>query len=179
MFDGLKETLTGTERIYEGRMINLRRDTVKLPNGNTSTREVIEHPGAIAVVPILPDGRIVLVRQFRHPVADILLEIPAGKLSPGEDPDLCAHRELEEETGYVSGKMQKMTSIFTAPGFTDEVIHIYLAGDLRPTKQQTDEDEFIEVEMYSSSEVIEMIRTSQIRDAKTIAGFLMSLTWPQ
>ena len=110
MSDQLTETFLTTERIYEGKIINLRRDMVRLPNGKEASREVVEHPGAVAIVPVLPDGRILLVRQFRHPVGQILLEIPAGKLDAGEDPDVCAVRELEEETGYRAGKIERVRS---------------------------------------------------------------------
>ena len=173
MSDQLTEFFLTTERIYEGKIINLRRDMVRLPNGKEASREVVEHPGAVAVVPVLPDGRILLVRQFRHPVGQILLEIPAGKLDAGEDPDVCAVRELEEETGYRAGKIERRSSVFTGPGFTDEVIHIYVACDLRKTALNPDEDEFLEVQAYEQSEVRRLIREGSICDAKTIAGLYL------
>ena len=173
MADQLTETFLTTERIYEGKIINLRRDMVRLPNGKEASREVVEHPGAVAVVPVLPDGRILLVRQFRHPVGRILLEIPAGKLDAGEDPDVCAVRELEEETGYRAGKLERRASVFTGPGFTDEVIHLYVAGELQKTALNLDEDEFVEAEAYEQSEVRRMIRSGIICDAKTIAGIYL------
>ena len=173
MDESLKETFVSAERLYEGKVISLRRDMVLLPNGKQASREIVEHPGAIAVVPLLPDGRIVMVRQFRHPVGQVLLEIPAGKLAPGEDPDECARRELEEETGYLAGKLERKASIFTAPGFTDEVIHIYLAGDLQKTAMNPDEDEFLAVVAYEQQEIRRMIQTGAICDAKTIAGFYL------
>ena len=173
MDENLTETFVSVERLYEGKVVNLRRDMVLLPNGNQASREVVEHPGAVAVVPVLPDGRVLMVRQFRHPVGEILLEIPAGKLSPGENPDDCALRELEEETGYLAGKLQRVASIFTAPGFTDEVIHIYLASDLKKTAVNPDEDEFLAVVAHEPQEVARMIRSGDICDAKTIAGFYL------
>jgi len=173
MDENLKETFVSSERLYEGKVISLRRDTVLLPNGREASREIVEHPGAIAVVPVLPDGRIVMVRQFRHPVGQILLEIPAGKLAPGEDPNECARRELEEETGYLAGKIERKASIFTAPGFTDEVIHIYLASELQKTAVNPDEDEFLDIIAYERQEIQQMIQLGVICDAKTIAGFYL------
>lgn len=173
MDENLKETFVSAQRLYEGKVINLRRDMVLLPNGNQASREVVEHPGAVAVVPVLPDGRVLMVRQFRHPVGEILLEIPAGKLSPGENPDDCALRELEEETGYLAGKLQRVASIFTAPGFTDEVIHIYLASDLKKTAVNPDEDEFLAVVAHEPQAIRQLIRSGDICDAKTIAGFYL------
>lgn len=173
MDEKLKETFLSTTRLYEGKIINLRRDTVLLPSGREATREVIEHPGAVAVVPVLPDGRILMVRQFRHPVDAILLEIPAGKLDKGEDPDACALRELEEETGYRAGSMVRRASIFTTPGFTDEVIHVYVARDLVKTALNPDEDEFLEVRAYEQEDIRLMIRGGQIRDSKTITAFYL------
>lgn len=171
--DNLTETFLSTERLYEGRMINLRRDKVRLPNGKEASREVVEHPGAVAIVPVLPDRRILLVRQFRHPVGQILLEIPAGKLNAGEDPDACARRELEEETGHLAGRLERKASIFTGPGFTDEVIHIYLAEELHKTALNPDEDEFLEVGAYDQADIKQMIRDGLIRDSKTIAGLYL------
>jgi ADP-ribose pyrophosphatase len=173
MSDHLKETFLRTERIYEGKIINLRRDMVRLPNGKEASREVVEHPGAVAVVAVLPDGRILLVRQFRHPVGQILLEIPAGKLDAGEDPDACALRELEEETCYRAGKIERRASVFTGPGFTDEVIHMYVAGELQKTALNPDDDEFLEVQAYEQAEVRRLIREGIICDAKTIAGLYL------
>lgn len=173
MDEGLKEVFVSSERLYEGKVVNLRRDLVMLPNGKQATREIVEHPGAVAVVPVLPDGRILMVRQFRHPVGIVLLEIPAGKLSPGEDPDECARRELEEETGYRAGKLARKASIFTGPGFTNEVIHIYIAENLIKTAANPDEDEFLAIVAWEPSQIRQMIRTGQICDAKTIAGIYL------
>lgn len=174
MYKHLEEIPLSSERIYEGRMINLRRDMVRLPDGNSSSREVVEHPGAVAVVPVLDDGAVLLVRQFRHPVGKVLLEIPAGKLGPGEEPDLCAARELEEETGYRTGKLERKSSLFTGPGFTDEVIHIYVASELVRSEACPDEDEFIEAERFDADTVRQMVRDGRICDAKTIAGLMLA-----
>jgi ADP-ribose pyrophosphatase len=141
-----------------------------LPNGLTVDLEVVRHPGAAAVVPLKDDGTVVLIRQFRHAAGGFIYEIPAGKLHPGEDPTVCAKRELEEEIGYRAGKLELLSSIFTAPGFTDEVIHIYKATGLSVGRQQLDRDEVLEVVEMSLSEAIRMIKNGEIRDAKSIVG---------
>ena len=173
MDESLNEIFVSTERIYAGKVVNLRRDIVSLPNGREASREVVEHPGAVAIVPVLPDGRILLVRQFRHPVGKVLIEIPAGKLDKGEAPDRCALRELEEETGYRAGSLECKASIFTGPGFTDEVIHIYIASDLVKTAVNPDEDEFLEVRAYAPQDIRRMIREGLICDSKTISGLFL------
>lgn len=159
-----------TKNIYIGRIITLNVDTVTLPNGLTVDLEVVRHPGAAAVVPLKDNGTVILIRQFRHAVGGFIYEIPAGKLSPGEDPRVCAARELEEEVGYCPGKLDLLSSIFTAPGFTDEVIHIYKATGLTKGRQQLDRDEVLEVIEMPLSEAIGMIETGTIRDAKSIVG---------
>lgn len=171
--EALIEKPVASEQLYEGRIINLRRDTVILPNGKTAIREVVEHPGAVAIVPVAADGRVILVRQFRHPVGQVLLEIPAGKLDKGEDPDDCARRELEEETGFAAANLKRMASIVTTPGFTNEIIHIYLATGLTPTTQHPDEDEFLAVEPYDRGQIRDLIVAGELVDAKTILGLLL------
>lgn len=173
MDENLNEIFVSTEKIYAGKVVNLRRDTVRLPNGKEALREVVEHPGAVAIVPVLPDGRILMVRQFRHPVGKVLIEIPAGKLDVGESPDRCALRELEEETGYRAGFMECRASIFTGPGFTDEVIHMYIARDLVKTSLNPDEDEFLEVKAYEPQDIRRMIQEGLICDAKTVSGMYL------
>ena len=159
-----------TKNIYSGIVVNLHVDTVTLPNGLTVDLEVVRHPGAAAVVPLKDDGRVVLIRQFRHAAGGFIYEIPAGKLHPGEDPLVCARRELEEEIGYRAGTLELLSSIFTAPGFTDEVIHIYKATGLLVGRQQLDRDEVLEVVEMSLPEAIRMIKDGEIRDAKSIVG---------
>ncbi|HMU55819.1 MAG TPA: NUDIX hydrolase [Nitrospira sp.] len=156
--------------IYKGRVITLNIDTVRLPNDTTVDLEIVRHPGASAMVPIKEDGTVVLVRQFRHAAGGFIYEIPAGKLYQGEDPKLCAARELEEEIGYRAGQFTLLSSILTAPGFTDEVIHIYKATGLIKTQQRLDQDEVLEVVELPLSEVMTMIQDGRIRDAKTMVG---------
>lgn len=170
----LKEVFISSEKILDGKIIKVSVDTVRLPNGKKATRELVKHPGAVAVVPILSDERVVLVRQFRYPVNSITLEIPAGKLDAGEHPDHCVLRELKEETGYIANKIEKVTSIYTAPGFSNEIIHLYIAKDLQPDKMCPDEDEFINVEIYSRNDIKSMIHEGKIIDAKTLTGLLLA-----
>ncbi len=159
-----------TKNIYTGRVVTLNVDAVTLPNGVTVDLEVVRHPGAAAVVPLKENGTVVLIRQFRHAAGGFIYEIPAGKLHPGENPLHCAARELEEEIGYRAASFELLSSIFTAPGFTDEVIHIYKATGLTPGRQQLDRDEVLEVTEMPLEEAIRRIQDGAIRDAKTIVG---------
>ncbi|HKE62151.1 MAG TPA: NUDIX hydrolase [Nitrospira sp.] len=162
-----------TKNIYSGKVVTLNIDTVTLPNGVTIDLEVVRHPGAAAVVPLKDNRTVVLIKQFRHAAGGFIYEIPAGKLHPGEDPKNCAARELEEEIGYQAGKLELLSSIFTAPGFTDEVIHIYKATELAKGRQNLDRDEVLEIVEVSLQEAIDMIRVGRIRDAKTMVGLQM------
>jgi ADP-ribose pyrophosphatase len=159
-----------TEPIFAGKVLILNRETVMLPNGQSAELEIIRHPGASAVVPVTENGMIVLIRQYRHAAGGFIYEIPAGKLHPQEDPEICAARELEEEIGYRAGQLTLLTSIWTAPGFTDEIIHIYRGSDLQPGRQQLDPDEVVEVVEWPLEKAIAGIRDGTIRDAKTIIG---------
>jgi ADP-ribose pyrophosphatase len=159
-----------TKNIYTGKVVTLNVDRVMLPNGAEVDLETIRHPGASAIVPLKDDGRVVLVHQFRHAAGGYIYEIPAGKLHPGEDPLECAARELEEEIGYRAGSFALLSSIFTAPGFADEVIHVYKATQLTPGRQQLDRDEVLDIVEMSLEEAITKIGDGTIRDAKTIVG---------
>lgn len=156
--------------IYTGKVVTLNVDRVQLPNGVTVELETIRHPGAAAVVPLKDNGAIVLIRQFRHAAGGFIYEIPAGKLHPGENPLHCASRELEEEVGYRAASFELLSSIFTAPGFADEVIHIYQATGLTKGRQQLDRDEVLEVIEMPLSDAVNKIEDGTIRDAKTIVG---------
>ena len=162
--------MSKSKHVFTGKVLTLNIDTVTLPNGFTVDLEIVRHPGAAAVVPLKDNGTVVLIKQFRHAAGGFIYEIPAGKLHPGEDPMHCAARELEEEIGYVAGRLELLTSILTAPGFTDEVIHIYKATDMTAGRQQLDRDEVLEVLEISLEEAIKMIKAGTIRDAKTIVG---------
>jgi len=162
--------MSKSKTIFTGKVLTLNIDTVTLPNGVTIDLEIVRHPGAAAVVPLKDNGMVVLIKQLRHAAGGFIYEIPAGKLDRGEDPLHCAARELEEEIGYIAGRLERLTSILTAPGFTDEVIHIYKATGLTAGRQQLDRDEILEVLEISLEEAIKMIEAGTIRDAKTIVG---------
>ncbi|KAF2960181.1 MULTISPECIES: NUDIX hydrolase [unclassified Thermotoga] len=158
-----------SKRVFEGKMISVRVDHVRLPDGKVSTREVVDHPGAVVIVPVLGE-KILFVEQYRYPIEQVLLELPAGKMDPAESPEECAERELEEETGYRAKKLSYLGKIFTTPGFTTEVIHIFAAEDLEKTTQNTDPDEFIEVKELHIEEVLSLLRNAEIEDSKTICA---------
>ena len=170
----LVERKISGEPVFDGVLLHVRKDTVELPNGHTATREWIEHPGASAVIPLLPDNQIILVRQFRYPVNSVTLEVPAGKLDKiGEDPIECARRELSEETGYTAGKLWKLTTIATTVGFSNEYIHLYAAADLTPGKIHPDSDEFINVVKVPLTAALQMVETGKIFDAKSAVSILL------
>ncbi len=170
--DALTERLVSSSNLYAGRLYSLRRDVVRLPDGRLAERDVVEHPGAVAIIPVVED-KVVLVRQYRHAVGKVLCEIPAGTLKKDESPDVCAARELEEETGYVAESLRRLFHCCLAPGYSSEVIHVYLATGLRRTKPRTEADEFIEVISVTWEEALRMIMSNEIEDAKTISGILM------
>lgn len=165
------------ERIFKGRIVELALEKIRLPDGSTTTLEIVRHPGAAAVVPFLdppeePDPRIVLIHQYRHAAGRTIYEIPAGIPAPGEEPQACARRELEEETGYACGSLRYLTKLYTTPGFTDEVIHLYSASSLEPGFPSRDRDEMIRLREVRRSEAVEMIRTGELADAKSVAALL-------
>jgi ADP-ribose pyrophosphatase len=161
-----EETLE-TKPIFQGRMISLQVDTVRLPNGETATREIVRHPGAVAVVAIL-DNKMLVVEQFRKPLEKVQVEIPAGKLDEGEEPEAAALRELEEETGYRARSIVLLQSFSTSPGFADEIIHIYYTDDLEKGEVHLDEDEFLICEAITLEQAQQYIREGRICDAKTL-----------
>jgi ADP-ribose pyrophosphatase len=170
-------SLIASERRYTGRIITLDLDTVGFPDGSQGRLEMIRHPGASAVVPILddpgqPDPRILLIRQFRHAADGFIWEIPAGRLDDGETPEFCARRELEEETGMRAGSLEPLTTVYTTPGFTDERIHLFLARGLEEGTHSRETDEFVELHPTPWSEVREMIRRREIMDGKTLIALL-------
>jgi ADP-ribose pyrophosphatase len=166
-----EKTLT-VERKYTGTIINVDLLTVELPNGQIATRDIVRHKGASAVIPVTADNEIILVRQYRKPNEMVSIEIPAGKLDDGEDPCDCAVRELEEETGYKANHIEKLFSMHSTPGFSDEILHIYIARDLIPGDANPDEDEFISSFSVSMDEAVAMIKRGQITDGKTISAIL-------
>jgi ADP-ribose pyrophosphatase len=169
--------LLSTERRYNGRVINLDVDTVGFPDGSSGQLEMVRHPGASAVIPFLDDPgeadpRILLLRQFRHATDGYIWEIPAGRLDPGEAPEACASRELAEETGMRARRIERLTTFYTTPGFTDERIHLFLAGGLVKGAHRRDADEFIEVHPTRWSVALEMIERGDLVDGKTLLALL-------
>ena len=170
----LTETITSTERIYDGRVVSLRVDTVRLPNAKEGRREVVEHGGAVAVVPLRDRETVLLVRQWRLPAGKALLEIPAGGLEPDESPEACAGRELTEEIGLVPGRLVPLYTCYLAPGYSTEKMYGFLALDLREAPGEADEDEFVEVVPMRLDDALAAIGTGEIEDAKTIAGLTLA-----
>lgn len=169
------EEKTVSERhIYKGNIINVDNLTITLPDGRQATRDIVRHPGASVVVPLNEKGEVYMVRQFRKPIDMVTIEIPAGKLDPGEDPLVCAKRELKEETGLEAKEIRHLVSIHSTPGFSDEVLHMYSATGLSEGESCADEDEFISTEKYPVADLIDMILNGKITDAKTIIGVLLA-----
>jgi len=163
-----------TRKIYKGRIVSLREDTVKLVNGVRSKREIVEHPGAVAVIAITKDKKMVLIEQFRKPAGKVLIEIPAGLVHIGESSIRGAKRELLEETGYSAGKIREIFYGYSSPGYSTEIIRFYLATDLRKAEQNCDEDEIIRVKLVPMKKCVKMLWAGKIRDNKTAIGILMA-----
>ena len=168
-----EEKTLDSKRIYEGRTINLRVDKVTVVSG-TSTREIVEHKGGAVIAAVTDDNKIIMVKQFRKPMESPILEVPAGKLDGDEDPADAALRELSEETGYTAGKLEKLTEFYPSVGYTTEVLHIYLATDLKPGVCHPDENEVLEVMEMDLEEVYRMVMDGKIHDGKTIAAVMMA-----
>ena len=170
--------LISTERLYSGRVVNLDRDTVRFPDGSAGQLEMLRHPGASAVVPFLDDPRasdprVLLIRQFRHAADGFIWEVPAGRLDAGESPEACARRELEEETGRRARSVERLTTIYTTPGFTDERIHLFLAHGLEAGSERREADEFMELHELAWSAVMDLVRTGAVQDGKTLTSLLL------
>ncbi len=168
----LAEKTLATTTGFQGRLLRLRVDTVALPDGQTATREVVEHPGGVAVVAVTDDRQVLLVRQYRYPYREAVTEIPAGKREKGENPLVTGKRELEEETGYVADCFTSLGTLYPTPGYCDEVIYLYLATGLHPTATHPDEDEFLEVERRPLDDLVADILAGKLPDAKTQAAVL-------
>lgn len=167
----LKETTVEKHYLFRGKIVNLRRDEALLPDGKPCLREVVEHSGGASVL-CVREGKVALVRQFRYAYGEELLEIPAGKLNPGEDPKEAAARELEEETGLSAGKLDLLLTLYPTPGYSNEKIYIYIASDVYEGRQHLDEDEFLSVVYMPVEEALAKIASGEIKDAKTIAALL-------
>ena len=166
----LAETRLTTRLAYQGSFLRIHADEVRIPSGKTAKREFIEHPGAVVVVPLLDDGRVVLERQYRYPMHRVMVEFPAGKLDPGELPQVCGQRELHEETGYVASEWAVAGVMHNAIAYSDEVIHIHFARGLRLDRQSLDDGEFLEVFALQPAELAQAVLAGQVTDAKTITA---------
>lgn len=171
-------TLLSSQRLYTGKVLNLDLDTVQFPDGSTGQLEMIRHPGASAVLPFLDDPgsgnpRIVLIRQFRHATDGFVWEIPAGRLDAGEAPEAGARRELQEETGYGAARLERLTTIYTTPGFTDERIHLFLATELTPGDTGREHDEFLETHEVRWNDALDWVRRGEIVDGKSLVALAL------
>jgi ADP-ribose pyrophosphatase len=171
----LEETTVSSEAVYDGALLHARRDVVRLPNGKESVREWIDHPGASAIVPVFDDGSTLLIRQFRYPARKVFWEVPAGKLDiAGESPEGVAERELEEETGWCAGRLQHVASCYPCIGYSNEIIHIYLAFDLQPGSQSLSDGELLEPVRMPFQEAVGKVYAGEVDDMKTVTALLMS-----
>ena len=166
-----EEKTIKSERIYEGKIINLRKDKVVVLHG-TSEREIVEHNGGAVLAAVTSEGKLVMVRQYRKPAGRVMLEVPAGKIDPGEKPEVTAARELKEETGYTAGKVEYLMDFYPSVGYSEEVLYLYLCTDLTPGETNFDENEAIDIEEYEIDELCGMVMRGEIHDAKTIIAIL-------
>lgn len=166
--DPLREETLHSERLYQGRILNLRRDHVRLADGREATREVVEHRGAVVILALAGEGRIAFVRQWRAPARRALLELPAGTLEAGEEPEPAALRELAEEVGLRPGTLEPLLGFWVAPGWAEEFLHAFLARDCTPVDRHPDHDEILQVEFYSLGEAMDRVRAGEIQDAKSL-----------
>ncbi len=173
----MKFTTIETETIYEGKVFDLRRDRVRMPNGRETSLDIIQHPPAVTLVPVDENGDILFVRQYRHAAGVELLELPAGVMEAGESPEVCAGREIREETGMAASNLQAIGEFHQVPGYSNEYMYIYLARDLKPDPLPGDEDEYISVERYSVERAYEMAAHGEIVDAKTLASLLLAMPY--
>lgn len=168
------ETVLESKEIFSGRILTIKLDTVSLPNGHVSTREIVEHGGAVAIVPVDQDGNVLLVRQYRLACKEALLEIPAGGIDQGEEPLATAQRELQEETGYKAEEMHYLTAFYVAPGYCNEYVHLFLARGLIDSRLDADADESVELVRLPFRDALELIDSGEIHDAKSIIGLMMA-----
>ena len=173
----LREVQVSSEAVYEGHFLKVRRDVVRLPDGKQSAREYIVHPGAVMIIPILDNGRLLLERQYRYPLGRVILEFPAGKIDAGEDKLVCAKRELLEETGYTAREWAHAGVLHNAIAYSDEGIEIFFARGLSAGRQKLDEGEFLELVTHSTTELDALAATGDITDAKTLIGLLWLTRW--
>jgi ADP-ribose pyrophosphatase len=166
--------LLESEKIFKGAIFDVERDRLREENGTEIIREVVRHPGGAGALPVFDDGRVALVKQYRHPARRELLEIPAGKIEYGETPEICAAREVEQEIGFRPGRIEKLLEFYSTPGFCEEKLYVYVATALTPSSQALDHDEFVEVFYLPFAEAVKMAECGEIEDSKTIIGLLLA-----
>ena len=171
----LEEKTISTKKIYSGKIIDVRVDTIETPNGRQALRELVDHPGGVGVVAITDDDKIILVKQFRKPFEKAIFEIPAGKIDKGEEHYTCGVRELEEETGFKARKFEYLGCIYPSPGFANETTHMYLATELYEGCTNFDDDEYLDIEFFDVDTVMDMIMNNELNDAKTVCGVFKAL----
>ncbi len=171
----LENKIISSDTRFEGKIFNVRIDRVILPDQSESSREIIEHAGGATIIPVTADNKIIMVKQFRTAAGEILLELPAGKLEKGEEPENCVNRELLEETGYRARKIKKLFSFYTTPGYSSELLHLFLGEDLQYFEKNPDKGEFLETVIIAKNEIMDLINSGKIKDSKTIIGLLYLL----
>lgn len=174
MTDQLRETILDEQTVYQGKFLTVTHSDVRLPNGHTSGRDIVRHPGGVVIVAIGDQGEVYLEHQYRTPLDQVIVELPAGKREPDEAPELTARRELKEETGLVARHWEKLGELITTPGFSDEVLHLYLATGLSKEEDAKDEDEFVEVFAMPFDQAYQKAMSGALPDGKTIAGLAMA-----
>ena len=167
--------LIRSEHVFQGRAFAVRVDQLRRPDGETTRIDLVEHVGAVALLPVGQDGLIWFVRQYRHPAGKQLLELPAGTLEPGEPPEECARRECREEIGMAPGRLERLGGFYLAPGYSTEYLHVFLAADLQPSPLPGDEDEQLEIERLGLEQALQQMRRGEIEDAKSLAALLLGL----
>jgi ADP-ribose pyrophosphatase len=166
--------LLNSEIVYPGRAFTIRRDHIRLPDGRTTKFDIVEHHGSVVLIPVDDEGNMLFVRQYRHAAGKVLLELPAGTLDEGEEPEACARREIREETGMAAGKLELLGGFFLAPGYSTEYMYVYLATGLRHDPLQADADEFLQVAAFPLAEALEMAEGGEAPDAKSLAALLLA-----
>ncbi len=173
--DKLEEKGIVSQMEFDGNIMKVKKDEVELPDGSRSKREIVEHPGGVTILPITPAGNISLIEQYRYAAGEVLLELPAGRLEPGEDPEECGRRELKEETGYIAENLEHLFSFYTTPGYSTECLHLYLAENLQKGEQELDEGEFVRMTEIEPNEIKDLVFSGRIKDSKTAVGLLAFL----